>query len=278
VHVGVDVSVRLPDGTTRTIPWADLRVHPDEASALSSGTHVQIAVGPGGADANAEIPDVSRTPRTGLVPVHFDATGSPLAISAETSGDHLGEYVRQPRVFGEMEPVVFAHPYLCTTPCTLYLRPGGHMLHLSGPGLVPSDSSIVAHEGGDHVVLRSVPMARPFGGLMAAAFGTVMVMGGTFATLIGGLQASSPMTPSSSPTDPAVALGFGIGMFAVGAPLVVLGVRLLVGSRTGVERDAPIEANPSWRTSRRGGVRFTGAGIARTSDGSGVSTGVGFSF
>lgn len=160
-------------------------------------------------------PDL-RTPRAGTVPVQLEAEGPPLRLSSHADSE----------------------PYLCTTPCTLHLLPGGFTLGADAPGRMPTSIDINVRPPGQRVLLTSGSISRLFAGIVLLSFGGAMSLGGL---AVGGIYAV-PSRSSEDPEEKRFGLLFGAGITAVGFAMVTGGGLLMRKLGWGVLKVTPLSS------------------------------------
>lgn len=149
-----------------------------------------------------------------------------------------------------------SYQHVCSTPCTLHLRPGSHSLHVGGSGRRESDEMLEVQPGqGQRVRFRSSSRT-------SYTIGQTVLWVGVGSAVIGSLlliEGSGRCTASGCDRTAA------IGLIIAGALGVGIGIPLIVVNRTG-----QVERGPATRTAFRmnvapapanggAGLVFTGA-------------------
>ena len=288
VRVGIDVTLRMPDGSLRTLPWSEIHV----ATAGAGATRIRVSAGPADADP-VDDSEFSRTPRDGDSALLLESVDAPLAISGfDRSASHDAMVQAQSTLRGHTQ-------FLCATPCMLYAAPGTHSLHFGGDGLSEQDVAVDLEPGGTRVRLRATRALRPLGALASIVYGTPALIGGIAllgagisGAMNGGLAAGSCSASVSSGgahgtysstnnCDAGFLLGFGTGLSASGGGLLALGAYLAGTSRSGVIESRPLGSASARATRAARGlarVRLMGVGVSRAADGRGAIGSVGLAF
>jgi hypothetical protein len=189
-------------------------------------------------------------PRPGTVPITFVGEANEVAISvpAPTFGPLLG-------------PLSYA--YVCTTPCTLYLAPGGASLHLGLPTQLQQDISFVVGVNAPRRLIVATPsVGRVLAVLIGYSFGTFFALAGITAFGVAG-------TTSSAGADPLL-LGIGVGASSIGGGRLALAIGQTVTWHTGIVSSAPIAP--------RARVRWSGVRVALLDGGTGALFGAAWRF
>jgi hypothetical protein len=146
----------------------------------------------------------------GKVELRIESAGEPQDVSAE----HGSRFRR-----------------VCTTPCSLFARPGPLSLQLAGEGLISSMTSVDVPEAGGWVRMRAPTRARQVTSYVFLGGGVASLGVAFFTLLTGGLWSGTASLANSART-----------MFIVGGTFTVLGAASLTGGlvlyrqcRTGIE-------------------------------------------
>jgi hypothetical protein len=162
------IAERRPDGTTvillltgevRTVPGD--AILPDAPSFVAPLAEVPLT------DADTSLATLEPAP--GRVPLRVRSIEGPIAV-----GMPLGSEERELSIAGSV--TVRHYGQLCTTPCTLYVRPGTFPLWSDGPGLMKIEQEIYVPRGGLDLRLHA-------SSIVAHGFGIAL-------TILGGLGAS----------------------------------------------------------------------------------------
>jgi hypothetical protein len=209
----------LVTGEVRTIPGAEL------------DTATVAALEPATEPAEVTGPVFVLRPQPGRVPLVLQSNGPPLSVGGETT-------VRLPEMLGDG---IGGAP-LCTTPCTLYVRPGPVVLWSGGQDREPSTTHLEVPASGLSVRMRSVSN-------MAFVRAVSWVLNGSLLIIAGGAIAGFPIiTPFLSNEE---SLALGLGIIGGGAALITLGAFQIHGSRTGAESQTPLGDSARRETPRR---------------------------
>lgn len=151
----------------------------------------------------------------GRVAVRVEATGAAQGVTVVPTGTRVAQG-RGP------------DPW-CTTPCTLHLAPGEHALW-TGSGMA-LDAVTRVQVGPRPVEVHLRTASRP-----QWERGRNLLVGGVGLAVVGGIfVAFSPLeVAGGSPTGPET-IAVGVGVAAIGAALIVLGVRGMRAQRAGAD-------------------------------------------
>jgi hypothetical protein len=211
-----DVTIQSDDGSIRVVPWSLIANASADATNLQAAANWRADVGltapANRTGANALFPDDLLEPGPGRVQVDVESDGAPQSIGVRA-------HDRGP--FAE-EPVV-----VCTTPCTLYVRPGMLPLFAIGPDDHARDYPIAVTSSGARVVLPAGSTARRAIGIAIIPIGAVGVVAGV-------ILAMCPTPPTVGGLDAGSMLAIG------GVVMVVSGGALLRRAQPGVRSVEPL--------------------------------------
>jgi hypothetical protein len=198
--------------------------------------------------------------RPGTVPVRVESDGDPLEVSVilpDPLATRVTDY-HPPGIyssalyggfsFGYSPPVVETRAPLyqrvCTTPCTLYLRPGIQALHLGGAGRRDSDELVEVGAQRTRVRFRSASSLH-------YAFGQGFMWAGASLSVVGVLfMTAGNRCGSPSACDMTTPMAFLIS----GGLALAVGVPLVIANQTG-----PVEIPPARRPRRDVGLALGAA-------------------
>jgi len=233
-----------PRALAQQAPWGCSTAPPIADATPSSVSPVMLPLHP----YLVRVPD--------SVPVMFDAEGAAVVISA------LADVSSQPAFTDPRATGAKPYSYLCTTPCALFLRPGGTTLHLGTVGEMQQDVTVVANPGiARRITLRRGSGGRALGGLAAAVFGGLGLTAGVVLVSVSPMLSSSPSSGGPTPTDFLIGGG---ATTLIGGGIFALGVALLSGAGARIVRDQP--------------ARWLGASAAPIADGRGLVLTTGWRF
>ena len=207
-------TIRLEDGSNRVVPWSQIWSGSADVGGLQSATNQRSAPwsegSPSGFAPSGWLEDPLE-PRRGTVPLRIESDGAP---------QHIG--MRASALDGEVSAVV------CTTPCTLYVRPGMVPFFALGDDGHENSYNVTAMSGGARVLLHAGSPARRTIGIAMIPLGAVGMLAG--------------MMLSATPAPPSVAGMDAGGLLAIGSiAMLIGGVVLLRQGRPGLRSVAPLD-------------------------------------
>jgi hypothetical protein len=202
-------------GVSTAASSAVLQAVQSAASEPPQGGIAGGVVGGTAGEDNGVAPELS--PQAGAEPVQIESAGRRLKLSVivDAAQGVVGNY--------------FVHMVryrdLCSTPCTVYFRPGESMLRVGGEGVRTAMVSLDVPRGGAKIRMRAPSAGASAAGYLLTLFGGVGLITGATVLGIGYGLHSDP--------DASWTIGGGATL-GVGAAMLGSGIALLVVNRSGV--------------------------------------------
>ena len=200
-----------------------------------------------------ETPEIDTWQRPGTVPVDVQSLDPLQLYMPRDVHDELRERcLPGTEASGACTAVpvpVERRSYVCTTPCRMYLPPGGASLYVTGEGRIPGSVAFEVAPAGQRLLVRTADRMQPVRGLLASMFGGMGVFVGASLTGIGGYELYRVTHPYVDDKGALVAgnRGFGIGALVSGVVLLglgswglVRGIRLIKTHHPRVEQSTPL--------------------------------------
>lgn len=200
-----------------------------------------------------ETPELDTWQRPGTVPVEVQAIEPLQLYMPREVHDELRERcLTGTEASGACTSVavpIERRSYVCTTPCRMYLPPGGASLYVTGEGRMPGSVAFEVAPTGQRLLVRTADRLQPVRGLIASMFGGMGVFVGASLTGIGGFELYRVSHPYVDDKGELVAgnRSFGIGAVVSGVVLLGLGswglahgIRLIRTHLPRIEHSTPL--------------------------------------
>lgn len=221
LEVGRQVVIVVTGGAARSVPWRDI-TSAEGPTFRSASVQLPTAPPPPPPRPPYSLASTDLTrPAPGQVPLRIESEGAPQQVGVTLAIEESGT--------GFESALLVRRRVLCTTPCTLYVRPGPFRLFATGHNLVETTSSVDVLPLGTRVRLYAASR-----GVRNAAIGF------TTAALIGALGSLVTLLvvgASVSPLTLGIIAGATLGTSAL---LAIPGIILFATNPTGVRSTEPL--------------------------------------